>query len=860
MTRALPSPEELREWLEGFVDGVKGRGMQLSGHCPLCEGKDDFSFNLEKGAAQCFRCGKSWGIKTLAEACGQDLPPSWRNGGGGKPPLPAAERESLAVAAATKEAEARRQAEEKARERWGKAAPATVEHPYLAKKNVGPEALRQEGVLLLVPLVDGSGEIRGLQTIDGSGEKRYPAGTKKTGHFWAGSGGFGALGKAEVIAIAEGMATAASVTMLSGCPCVAAMDAGNLCQVAAELRRAFPQAKLLVITDNDGPGQHGGRRAGEVSGALVLPPPPGEPGADWNDVVHDLDVEEASRLFEEAREAAEKNPVEEDGFPTEAEEAAEPGTPPRRLRLIRADTLEMTPPQWLVRGLLERDTLGQIFGEAESFKSFVAVDLACSIATGTPFHGREVARGPVVVLLGEGKSGFRKRIKAWEIFHGRSIKGAPLYITSAPAALNNREMLGELSACMSEVAETEGAPVLALVDTLARNYEGDENSSEDMGAFVRGADTLRGNFRGCTILVIHHSGLAEKTRSRGSSALRGALDCEYLMEREPGTMMARLVCKKMKDGPHPDPLGFRAEEIELGHEEDGSPVTSLALEAAEVEASSRQRRKGSDEKLGEASFVEAAKDYGHIDGSGRFTGLDTETWREAFYRRSTSDNDDTKRSGFSRARRFMVERGTLIVQSGTYFTGTGADGQKLDKEIREALHHDTEPSEAKQKRSKNEAASVGFSSEGGESEAKRSSSLKAASLLRTPEEAQAGKEGEGESFSPHPGDDPPAPQERGANIPNLPSHTRTTESERTEHTTSGEGSSPQSESDPPAPELTEGDRVLLDALAERAHVWRPAYEISTFTGEDVYTTRRRLTALVLAGLVRRDRERYVVAG
>ena len=45
-----PTPVELREWLEGFVDGVKGRGMQLSGHCPLCEGKDDFSFNLEKGA------------------------------------------------------------------------------------------------------------------------------------------------------------------------------------------------------------------------------------------------------------------------------------------------------------------------------------------------------------------------------------------------------------------------------------------------------------------------------------------------------------------------------------------------------------------------------------------------------------------------------------------------------------------------------------------------------------------------------------------------------------------------------------------------------------------------------------------
>ena len=230
MIRALPSPEELREWLEGFVDGVKGRGMQLSGHCPLCEGKDDFSFNLEKGAAQCFRCGKSWGIKTLAEACGQDLPPSWKNGGGGKPPLPAAERESLAVAAATKEAEARRQAEEKARELWSASAPADPGHPYLARKGVAPFDLRQDGNALVVPLLDASGELHGVQLIAPDGAKRYPRCTAKTGHFWP-LGGVEALRKAETVVIAEGVATAGSVAELfpsTGPFCVvAAMDAAE---------------------------------------------------------------------------------------------------------------------------------------------------------------------------------------------------------------------------------------------------------------------------------------------------------------------------------------------------------------------------------------------------------------------------------------------------------------------------------------------------------------------------------------------------------------------------------------------------------------------------------------------------------
>mgnify|MGYP007112882797 CR=1 FL=1 len=36
MTRALPSPEELREWLEGFVDGVKGRGISIGTAALFC--------------------------------------------------------------------------------------------------------------------------------------------------------------------------------------------------------------------------------------------------------------------------------------------------------------------------------------------------------------------------------------------------------------------------------------------------------------------------------------------------------------------------------------------------------------------------------------------------------------------------------------------------------------------------------------------------------------------------------------------------------------------------------------------------------------------------------------------------------
>jgi len=323
--REIPDPGELREWLGGFVENLKGRGMQLSGHCPRCGGRDDFSFHLGKGAAQCFRCGESWGIKALAEACGVDLPPSWRDGGENLLPSPQA-RATVAAKLEADEATARRQAEGKARRRWEKASPATADHGYLSRKNISPEGFRREGVLLLVPLVEGSGEIRGLQTIDGSGEKRYPAHTKKTGHFWPGVHGFDALKDAETIAVSEGCATAASVTALSGLPCVAAMDAGNLYHVALELRRSFPQARFVFAADNDAkegtpanPGIDGARKAAEAVGGLVVAP--AVPG-DWNDVATLEGIERAADIFAEAMEQAERPPVEEEPAPEpEAEDA-----------------------------------------------------------------------------------------------------------------------------------------------------------------------------------------------------------------------------------------------------------------------------------------------------------------------------------------------------------------------------------------------------------------------------------------------------------------------------------------------------------------------------------------------------------
>lgn len=107
--------------------------------------------------------------------------------------------------------------------------------------------------------------------------------------------------------------------------------------------------------------------------------------------------------------------------------------PPPRIRLTRADQIEMRPPHWLLRGMLERDTFALIFGDPGCGKSFLAIDWACRVATGTPWRGQAVKGGPVVYVAGEGQQGFGRRIRAWSEHHGVSLAGVPLYLSPAVA-------------------------------------------------------------------------------------------------------------------------------------------------------------------------------------------------------------------------------------------------------------------------------------------------------------------------------------------------------------------------------------------------------------------------------------------
>ncbi len=250
----------------------------------------------------------------------------------------------------------------------------------------------------------------------------------------------------------------------------------------------------------------------------------------------------------------------------------------RAYEFIDATLFEPCPPDWLLHGTLERDTLALVFGDPGCGKTFMAFDWAARIATGTPWRGHEVKTAPVFYVAGEGRRGLGRRIRAWEQHNGVKIAKGSLFIGPAVAVTDGRQ-LSELIAAI----DTQKKPGLIVLDTLARCFGGgDENSTQDMSRFVAACDLLR-RYYGCTILIVHHTGHADKNRARGAMALNAALDAEYRLNRSNSGLI--LTATKMKDADPPTPLGMNLLTVDLpGMKDDyGNPVTSAAIEVVDAD-------------------------------------------------------------------------------------------------------------------------------------------------------------------------------------------------------------------------------------------------------------------------------------
>lgn len=256
----------------------------------------------------------------------------------------------------------------------------------------------------------------------------------------------------------------------------------------------------------------------------------------------------------------------------------------------RVGEISLTPPDYLIDPLIERDSLVVLFGAPKSGKSLIALDMGLSLSTTDDantgldvewdigeWYGLKSPTGssPVIYVCGEGWRGIKRREMAWR--KGHPSRGEALFYVSQTAA--NLTDLGGAQAVIEGIESVIGieSPVLIIIDTLARNFGGqDENSTQAMNLFVANLDLIRSTFKGATVLVVHHTGHGNGDRGRGSSVLRGALDTEIKVEKLGEVVTMSVVSQK--DGEPTPPKHFRLKRETIATDSQGLAVTSVRLD------------------------------------------------------------------------------------------------------------------------------------------------------------------------------------------------------------------------------------------------------------------------------------------
>lgn len=530
---------------------------------------------------------------------------------------------------------------------WENAKPATDDHPYLKRKGIQAHDLKLFKESLIVQVQDLDGTIHGLQFIAPDGTKKFKTGTDKTGHY-------AKIGKSKekTVIICEGWATGASIHMATGHAVVVAFDAGNLLHVARNIRSRCPGFKIIIAADDDHAteGNPGLVKATETAQAVdgflakpVFSSIRGPKDTDFNDL-HRLEGPESVEACIEA--AATVN-------------AVQPATEDPSLTLFENAATFLTEKikvEYLIHKFFELFTLISITGPSGEGKSFIAIDVACCIATGRPWNGRAVKQGAVLYLAGEGRSGIIRRIMAWLITHNLSPSDLSGFYLSKHTLMMDGSNLDEI---ISEMAGIDVA--LIIIDTLARHISGHENDAQDMGQFINHVDHL-GKRLNASRITVHHTG-HDQTRGRGSTVYNAAIDTGIMCNK--GT----LTSFKTKDSEPIELVEFKIVPVVIGNDDEtGEPITSAVVEYGERSKQQKSSGLTKIERVALEALIKVSANSLSDEVNGRRGALIGD-WRQRFYDfRLNTDPDISKaalKKAFERASEALVAKGAVIEEGHT---------------------------------------------------------------------------------------------------------------------------------------------------------------------------------------------------
>jgi len=194
-----------------------------------------------------------------------------------------------------------------------------------------------------------------------------------------------------------------------------------------------------------------------------------------------------------------------------------------------------TPRRWLVEHLWGAAAVGVIGGAPKCSKTWLGLDLALSVATGTPALGRYAVSepGPVLVYLAEDALPVvRERVAGMARQRGRELTRVELHVITAPTLRLDRE----LHRVQLREAAQRLRPRLLLLDPLVRLHGLDENNASEVAGLLAYLRELQ-RLLDLAVMLVHHTrknatgGVASGQTLRGSSDLHAFGDSNLYLRR-----------------------------------------------------------------------------------------------------------------------------------------------------------------------------------------------------------------------------------------------------------------------------------------------------------------------------------------
>jgi AAA domain len=242
-------------------------------------------------------------------------------------------------------------------------------------------------------------------------------------------------------------------------------------------------------------------------------------------------------------------------------------------------------PRWLVEGLWTEEGVGIVGGSPKCCKTWLALDLALSVASGTPALGTyPVPRAGCVLLFAaeDAPAAVRDRLEGLAQWRGLDLAALPLHLVLASALRLEKEP--DQSRLAGAVQRYR--PRLLVLDPFVRLHRIDENSALEVSGVLAYLRELQREHK-VAILVVHHARKARTGASNVGLSLRGSGDFhawtdDLLHVRRKGEDLELVTEHRMAPSPPPILLGLRQGE--------GDPPHLEILEAKDPEVLSLRRQ------------------------------------------------------------------------------------------------------------------------------------------------------------------------------------------------------------------------------------------------------------------------------